>query len=655
MRIPGYTGFAGMETWHQSAVDVEVQLARILNSPQFRKSPRLQTFLQFVVCLTLQGKAEQIKESTIAAEVFGREDTADDSIVRSAARRLRARLEEYYRETDTGDLIRIELPVGSYVPIFTNQPELTAPPARERLAAVSDDTADEWAKSSNGNYAAVATTSIEAPATESVPVRRRRVGFYVAALSAAVLCVAGGVRAWRVFSVHESSASIAVLPFTNLTTDPANQYFSDGLTDEITDSLARSKTLRVIARSSAFQFKGKAVDIREVGRLLHVANVLEGSVERSGDRIRVIAHLERVSDGSQVWSNVYERHTSDLFVVQSELAAGIAGSLKASEDVPATKHIPKPEAHELAIKARYDMQQVTTDSLIRAESEYQQAIDLDPEYAAAYLGLANAKYDQFAARGSAYQTEGERKSAEQLFRKALELDPDLPEAHAMLAALAMQYDWNWDGAERQFQLAVAGPPSATAESFYAFFLLFRGRIAEADQHLRRVVDLDPFSTATMNNLVVARNLESRFAEAREDAQRMAAQYPKMFMPQLMVGEGYIAEGRPQLALPIFEQLKLRFPQAPLFEAMARARAGQRDEALRLIRPFEENYRSSGASMHWFALVYALLGDESNTVKWLERSADLHEWQALAIAVNPLYAPMRSSQGFRALEKRMGLY
>lgn len=612
-----------METQYPSAVGAEVQLARILESPQFRKSPRLQAFLRFVVSLTLAGKAGEIKESTIAAEVFGREDTADDSIVRSAARRLRARLEEYYQQSDADDTIRIELPVGSYVPVFRN-------------------------------HGAVEATPAEALATSDLPVRKPRVGFYAAGAFAAVLCIAGALLAWRVYSEHESAASIAVLPFTNLTSDPANQYFSDGLTDEITDSLTRFKTLRVIARSSAFQFKGKAVDIREVGRLLHVANVLEGSVERSGDRIRVVAHLERVSDGSQVWSNTYERRTSDLFGVQSELAAGIAANLKVGTGVPAAKHIAKPEAHELVIKARYEIQQMTTDSLARAESEYQQAIDLDPEYAAAYLGLANTKYDRFAARGSAYQTEAERKSAEQLFHKALDLDPDLPVAHAMLAALAMQYDWNWGGAEREFQLAVAGPPSAGADSFYAFFLAFRGRFAEADQQLRRMQDFDPFSTSTMNNLFVVRNLEGRFAEAREIAERMAVQYPKMVAPQQMIGGAYIEEGRPNLALPIFERLKQRFPQAPMFEAMALARMGRREEALKLTRPFEQAYRTSGASMAWFAMVYALLHDEPNTVKWLQRSADLHEWQALSIAVNPIYAPVRNSPGFQALEKRMGL-
>jgi TolB-like protein/Tfp pilus assembly protein PilF len=494
---------------------------------------------------------------------------------------------------------------------------------------------------------------------EGQPVRARRprrlrpIALVVAAIG---LCGAAGL-GWR-FGVRprvsESPPSIAVLPFANLTADPANQYFSDGLTDEITDSLARLKTLRVIARSSAFQAKGKAADIREIGRLLNVANVLEGTVERSGDRVKIIAHLERVSDGSLLWSNTYERSASDLFAVQSELAAGIAGSLRLAAGVPTATHIPNPEAHDLVMKGAYDVQQMTTESLTRAELEYRRAIDLDPDYARAYLGLGSTKWDQFAARGSSYQTEAERKSAEQWYRKALELDPELSQAHALLATIAMQYDWDWTRAERELRLAVAGPSSAAAESFYAFFLLFRSRFAEADQHIRRMLDLDPFSTATLNNLAVDRNLEGRFAEAREISQRMAAQYPNMIPPWQMIGATYVEEGHPELALPVFQQLKPRFPQAAAFEAMGCAAAGRRDEALALLRPYEEKYPNSGISLQWFALAYALMGDEPNTMKWLERSADRHEWQALAIAVHPVFAPMRNSPGFRALEKRMGL-
>jgi tetratricopeptide (TPR) repeat protein len=306
------------------------------------------------------------------------------------------------------------------------------------------------------------------------------------------------------------------------------------------------------------------------------------------------------------------------------------------------------------MKARYEVQQLTSQSVTQAEADYQRAIGLDPEYAVAYLGLGIAKYDQNVARGSTGQTDAERKDAEQLVAKALELDPELPMAHALLALWAMQFDWDWQRAERELRLAVAGAPNAIAEQYYGFFLIFRGRFEEADEQMRRMQDLDSYSTVSRMNLATARFLEGRFAQEREIAQQVAAESPKMLAPQQAIGGSYIAEGHPELALPILRQLKQRFPEAQVFEAMAFAKMGQREEALRLIRPFEEKYPNPGVAMQWFALVYGSMGDEPNTVKWLERSADRHEFQALNLAVNPAFAPMRNSAGFRALEKRMGL-
>ncbi len=613
------------------------QLETILVSETFKNSSRLSLFLRYVVGQTLQG-CTALNERRVGVEVFDRDeryDTRTDPVVRVEARQLRFKLAEYYAKAGVADAILISLPKGGYAARFEPRVVTTA----EASASAAYETAD-----------LAGASEIETAPAAQVPVRGPRIWFYAVA---GMLCVAGAIVAWRAFSPPEA-VSIAVLPFTNLTADPANQYFSDGLTDEITDSLGHFKTFRVIARSSAFQFKGKKVDIREVGRLLHVSNVVEGSFERWGDRIRIIARLERVSDGSQVWSNTYERRASDMFAVQSDVASGIARSLKASVRVPPPEHVPNGEADDYVVKARYDLQQMTPESLSRAETEYRRAIDLDPQYAAAYAGLGSAQYDEYIARGSAYQTEAERRNAERLFHKALELDPESPSAHAMLAVLAMQYDWDWGRAEREFQLALTGPPNATAESHYAFLLIFRRRFPEADQHLRRMLDLDPFSTATMNNLAVARILERRFAEAREIGQRLLAGYPNMIAAQQIIGGSYLGEHRPQLAVSLFRQLRPRFPQAQLFEAMACAEAGQREEALRLIGPFLEKYQSSGVSLQWFALVYAFMGDEPNTVKWLERSADRHEWQVLNIAVQPAYASMENTPGFRALKKRMGL-
>jgi TolB-like protein len=600
-------------------------LDKVVASESFGKTERPARFLRHLVETALRGESQFLKESVLGTDVFNRPASWDprlDPVVRQEAARLRKRLANYHENGGSAAEIRIELPVGTYVPVFRRKP------------------------------VEIGSARIEPPVVEQVPTSRAPRVWLLAA--AGILCVAGVAIAWRSFAPRESGPSIAVLPFTNLTGDPANQYFSDGLTDEITDSLARVKGLRVIARSSAFQFKDKTVDIREVGRLLNVNNVLEGSVERSGDRIKIIAHLERVSDRALIWSSTYERKASDLFAVQSDLAAGIAAGLNVAAAPPSTVHVPSAEVHDLVLRGRYNLQQFTPGSVAQAELDFQHAIDKDPDYAGAYLALAWAKYDQLPARGSTYRPDEERQSAQLLARKSLELEPDMPEAHALLAALAMQYDWDWRGAEREFQLAIAGPPSSGAESQYSLLQIFRGRFGEADRHIRRYEELDPFSITTMNNRSLARLLEGRFREAREAAQKAASEHPGMLWTQLIIGLTYVEEGRPELALPVFQKMGSGSPAAQAFEAMALAKAGKREEALKLIGPFEDKYPNSGISREWLALVYAFMGDEPNTVKWLQRSADVHEFQVLSIAVDPAFAPMRDSPDFQALEKRIGL-
>ncbi len=464
----------------------------------------------------------------------------------------------------------------------------------------------------------------------------------------------GLVFLWNYLPRQAEPIAIAVLPFANLSADTANRYISDGFTDEVTTSLARAGGLKVIAGASASQAKAKTADAREAGRALHVAYVLDGNVERSADRIGIVARLERVSDGALLWSRTFERKATDLFAVETELVAGIANNLKVTAPVSTGRHVPDAEAQELVLKARYEGQQVSTNSLARAKEYFQQAIDRDPQYAEAYSGLAIAEYNQISARGSTGQTEDGRRTVDRTARKALELNPDLPAARAILATLAMQYEWDWAGAEREFQLAEATSPNATIEGQYAFLLVFRGRFGEADQHIRRLLELDPFSTSTLVNLSLYRNLEGRFAEAREISQRLAAQYPAMIPPQQVIGQTYLEEGHPELALNVFRQLEPRFPQIRVYEAMAYARAGKRAEALGLMRPFEEKYPDPGVTMQWFALAYASMDDEATALKWLQRSADRHEWQILNIGVNPIFLKMHNQPGFLELERRIGL-
>jgi TolB-like protein/Flp pilus assembly protein TadD len=599
------------------------QMEAILASETFVNAPQLRKFLRYMVERTLQGDTDGLKEYQVGLEVFARNGTYDtriDPVVRVEARRLRSKLAEYYADQGCNDEIVISLPKGGYVGRFEQRP-----PSVEPLAAPS----------------------------LTVPVSRR---VHPALVVSA--CIFVGVALLSGFFVlkssHDATPSIAVLPFANLSSDPANQYFADGLTDEITDALSRLKTLRVIARSSAFTFKGKVVDVREVGRQLHVATVLEGSVERYGSRVKIVAQLARASDGSQIWSGTYERQTSDLFSMQSELAAGIAGSLKAAaREARAVNHVPSADAHDHFMKGYYQLELETPESLDRAEQDFQQAIDLDPDYAAAYNGLGAAKFNR-AVANLTDRTSAELEASERLLRKALDLDPDLAVARSNLALIAMQYDWDWGRAEREIQTALSSAPSSAAESTYAMLLAYRGRFSEADDHLRRAQDLDPLGVLQLTRSCAIRLTQGRLAQAREECQKITARYPTMIQPAIMANSIYLLEGRPDQALPVFQQMENRYPQVRLFEAMAKARSGQRNEALKLIRPFEENYQNGGVPRQWFALVYGFLGDEKNALLWLERSADLREFQVLNFAVNPVFARMQNNPGFRALKKRMGL-
>ena len=613
------------------------ELDRIVASPSFGKVERPARFLRYLVKNALREESSHLKESVIGVEFFGRAADWDprlDPIVRQEASRLRKRLARYYAAEGANAAVRIDLPVGSYMPRFVHLEPVEPPPA-------------------------TTLPEVRQPAeTRLSPSLANRQRWYVAA---SILCAAAaGIAAARYWQSASrvnpvSPASIAVLPFLNMSPDPANQYFADGLTDEITDQLARNKSLRVVARSSASQFKSKAGDIGEVGRKLNVQNVVEGSVERSGDRIKIIAHLERASDGFYLWSNTYERQTSDLFAAQSELAAAIAENLKAASGLPGpVKYAPKAEAIDWTMKGRYESHQSTPQSLARAEADFRRATEIDPQYASAYAALAALKFSQAAARVGV-RTETERQQCEQFARKALELNPELSGPRVTLAYLAMQYDWDWIGAEKQLRLAVSANPDASVDTAFASYLIFRGRFAEADPYLRRAQDLDPFGVATLNNISSARYLEGRPAEHYDLARKLAVISPDMLAAQLGNAAADAAEGRTDEAWSKFQKLKERAPAAAsLAEAWVRSSLGQREQSLRLIRPYEDQYPKAGIPAQAFALVYAHLGDEPNTVKWMQRSIDAKEWQALTLAVNPAFQSMENSSAFLAMKSRLGL-
>jgi TolB-like protein len=463
---------------------------------------------------------------------------------------------------------------------------------------------------------------------------------------AVALLVAGAMRLRR---PPISDRSFAVLPFKNLGPDASAGMFASGFTDNVTDELARVSGLRVIARSSvdASTAAGKTPDVREIGRRLNVSRVVEGSVERSGERIKVVARMERVADGSIEWSKTYLRPASDGGAVPADVVSDIANLLNASAPLPG--HVPSEPAHEALLKGQFELAQSGADNLERAEADFEAATRADPAFADAYYFWGIAKYNRAVTRSSLNLTAKDRTEIEGLERKALQLDSQSQPPRALLASLALQFDWDWAGAEREYKLALAPGPEPTICIQYALLLAFEGRFAESDEQLRRAQDLDPIGPATLNSVMVVRSIEGRSAEEREIARRLAMEAPGTPLPQRFLAQSYLDEDRPDLAAPIVAKL-----HSTSFDAMLAAQAGRHDDALRLIGPLEDQYPSMQVSCTELAYIYARLGDEAGTVKWLNRAADAHELTVLNAGVLAAYKPLRHSAGFQAFLKRVGL-
>ncbi len=603
-------------------------LRLILASDAFAHVERPSLFLRHVVESTLRGEQGLLKETLLGIEVFGREPTWStriDPIVRQEAARLRKRLARYYQAESPE--VRIELPVGSYVPRFF------------RVASQ------------------IAEAPVAAPEIAAIAQPRKLRRYAWLAFATTILLLGGLGGAWRVLASRATgiAPSIVVLPFTNPSADPANEYFVDGFTEEITGELVHLNSLRVVARASARAFQGANPDVREVGRQLDVSYVLEGSAERSGDQVRISAHLERASDGSQVWSQTYNRPAKDLLTVQSELAAAIARTLQVNSGrAAASRHVPNLEAHDLYQRGSFEIDNATPESISRAEQDLRQAVQIDPEYAMAWNGLGVAKYNVASAYGRNH-TQAEITDAKKFYHKALAIDPALSEARANLGFIALTYDWDWAAAERELQLASREEPNSAAEMQYGLLLAFRGRFIEADRRLESARSLDPVDSAVATDIILVRYWESRFPEAIARAQQVLERYPDLLGPQMMLNLSYIEAGQPELALANLHSAEKRFPPIRLLEVMALSRSGHRDQALRLIHQLESEYgQDPGVFRQWFALAWASLGDRPQVLKWLERSADLHEFQVLNLAVNPAFAEMRNDPGFQALVKRIGL-
>ena len=454
---------------------------------------------------------------------------------------------------------------------------------------------------------------------------------------------------WR--TEDQPPRSIVVVPFTNASAAAQDQYIADGLTQDLTDSLAQASTLQVIARSAASRFTAANPNLQDLSRKLNVNLMLTGQVDRSQTRSTVRAEVRRVPSGDKVWSETYQVQGQNLGQLNSQIASAVAAALhvKRSSPKPAQLFPVNDQAYDLSQRASHERQHFTSASYATAERQLREAIQLDPHYARAYFLLGDLIWSQNGVRGDSVRTSAELLECAAMWRKALELSPDLSAARAMLAKYEMQYSWNWAQAESQLQRALASSSDYSSEDSYSFLLLFEGRFQEALEHRRRAEELDPISLESRLNSALFWFNIGNFQRSKA-----ACDQVKGAPCVIMTAIANLALGRTDLVATALKNADPQNKSIPFFQAMLAARKGDREGALRILRPLEESYQNLAVPRQWFALVYSQMNDVPNTVKWLNRSADAHEWQILNMGVHPFYRNMHQDPAFQTLERRIGL-
>jgi TolB-like protein/Tfp pilus assembly protein PilF len=418
--------------------------------------------------------------------------------------------------------------------------------------------------------------------------------------------------------------SIAVLPFENMSANPENEYFSDGITEEILNALAQVPGLKVSARTSAFQFKDKAVDVRDVAEKLGVAHVLEGSVQRSGDRLRIMARLISAKDGYPLWSQRYDRELEDVFAIQDEISRAIVDALKvrlAENNAPLVSAPTRSsEAHDLYLRGRFFWGKRTPQSLRTAAEYFRKATELDPAYAAAYAGLADANF-HYSIYGGANPGVDIRAEANKAAQRALALDSSLAEAHAAHANVALWHG-DIDKSEGHMRRAIElNPNYASARQWYSYALAWQGRYPEALAEIRKAYELDPLSLVIGRALGVILADAGQLTASVEQLRRTIEIDPSNAVPHAYLAMTYSRMGRHTEAEAEARQARRLDPGNLVvlhIYTITLARAGKRGEAEAALREYEQRAPSVVDFHRNRAEILVSLGDHEQALQALEK-------------------------------------
>ena len=487
--------------------------------------------------------------------------------------------------------------------------------------------------------------------------RNRRL-LILAALALVIVATIAGV-IWRVRTTNSPAvhdASIAVLPFVDLSPEKDQEYFSDGLTEELINDLAKVPGLKVIARSSAFQFKGKNEDVRVVGQKLNVANVLEGSIRRDGNRIRVTTELTKTADGFQLWSEKYEPNAKDIITVQDEIARAVTNVLQmkllgTDSSATATRSTANPEAYQAYLQARYFLGLGSGQSDFEKALTYaDRALQLDPNYAAAWA-LRSMVMQYGAGGGFVDGTEGHRRAHDDA-QQAIALDPNLADGFLSLGQYQIDYEWNWVAGEQSLkQAAQLEPGSADVVGLRAFLSRTMGNLNEAIDLQKQEVALDPLSVSSYRNLAFNLYAAGRYEEALSEVRKALELNPQTGKAHSVGGEILVAQGRIQESLAEIEKEPLEWARLT-DEAIAYFALGRKQDSNAALANLISRHQAQGAFQ--IALVYSYRGELDKAFEWLNRAYQQRDTAMIVLKVHPLLENLRKDPRYKDLLRKLNL-
>ena len=504
------------------------------------------------------------------------------------------------------------------------------------------------------------------PSSIQQGVKRHRTLIVVGVVAIVLFAVAV---TWRYLTTQtgtsnvRQSTSVVVLPLENLSGDQEQDYFADGMTDDLIANLAKIRSLRVISRSTAMAYKHTHKPLSEIARELHVDAVVEGTVLRAGDRVRITAELVQVSTDRHLWAETYESQMGDVLALQNRVSSAIVNEIRVNlspQDRARLARTPAvaPEAYENYLKGRFYWNRRTDENLHRAIGYFENATKQDTQYALAYAGLS----DCYAVIGAAIfgtMPAGEAApKARQAAQRALEIDPTLAEAETSLATVKFNYDWDWAGAEQGYQHAIQlNPNYATAYQRYSLLLTAMGRFPESFSQINKARELDPLSFSINFSLGWRLYLARQYDRAIVQLRNTLEMDPSYELPHLILGQAYEEKGAFDLALPeLRKAVELSHGTPLMLSALAHAdaRAGQRTEAQQLLTQLEAASKQQYVSPYYLAIVYVGLGEKEKALSSLETALTDRSNGLIFMAVEPELDPIRSDPRFIALQRKLSL-